>query len=202
MADNSKRRREGGAPGVRRLGPGLWEITADAGKDPVTGKRRRTTQRFRGTFVEAKKARAELVTEVSTGRHTGTRSTMDDLFRAWIPELERKNRKPTTIYNYRRRYEHDIRPTLGKVEVRKLTATAVRQSCAKRAEEAGVAPFSPNDLRRGAVSARTKGRAKKAAPPATEIRTSPLFAAEGEAPPRVGTSAVHFPYRTRKQELL
>lgn len=92
----------------------------------------------------------------------------------------------------------------GKVEVRKLTATAVRQSCAKRGEEAGVAPFSPNDLRRGTVSARNQGRLKRvgAISSASEMRTSPLFAVEGEAPPRVGTGAVHFPYRTRKQELL
>jgi integrase len=36
-------------------------------------------------------------------------------------ELERKNRKPTTIYNYRRRYEHDIAPTLGGTKVRNVT---------------------------------------------------------------------------------
>jgi integrase len=94
----------------------------------------------------------------------------------------------------------------GKVEIRRLTATALRQCCARRAEEAGVAPFSPNDLRRSAaVAARTDGRAKRAREDreaASSVRTSALFAAEGEAPPRVGTGAVHFPYQTRKQELL
>jgi integrase len=93
----------------------------------------------------------------------------------------------------------------GKVEIRRLTATAVRQHCSKRAEEAGVAPFSPNDLRRSAVAARTNGRAKRAAA-SDEIeegmRSSALFSAEGEAPPRVRNGAVHFPYQTRKQELL
>ena len=92
----------------------------------------------------------------------------------------------------------------GKVEIRRLTATAVRQHCSKRAEEAGVAPFSPNDLRRSAVSTRTKGRAKRVGNSdelGQDVRASALFAAEGEAPPRVG-NGVHFPYQTRKQELL
>jgi integrase/recombinase XerD len=93
----------------------------------------------------------------------------------------------------------------GKVEVRRLTATAIRQSCGKRAEEAGVAPFSPNDLRRSAVASRGDGRARRARETrvlASEAQTSALFSAHGEPPPRVGAEGVHFPYQTRKQELL
>jgi integrase len=92
----------------------------------------------------------------------------------------------------------------GKVEVRRMTASAVCQCCNRRAEEAGVAPFSPNDLRRSAVAARTGGRARRVlgVSAASEAQTSALFAAAGESPPRVGTEAVHFPYRSRKQELL
>jgi len=89
----------------------------------------------------------------------------------------------------------------GGVEVRRMTATAVRQGCLKRAAEAGVAPFSPNDLRRSAVAARTDGRARRVPAPAPVV-PSLLFAAGGDAPAPPGTGAVHFPYRTRKQELL
>ena len=94
----------------------------------------------------------------------------------------------------------------GRVEVRRLTAAAVRQACSARAEEAGVAAFSPNDLRRSAVAARTDGRARRArqakeAPSA--VPSSPLFAVGGETGPKaVRTEGVLFPYRTRKQELL
>jgi integrase len=94
----------------------------------------------------------------------------------------------------------------GKVEVRRMTATAIRQCCNKRAEEAGVAPFSPNDLRRSAVAARTEGRAHRASlakQAASAVPPSPLFAVGGETPPATGESeGVLFPYRTRKQELL
>lgn len=92
----------------------------------------------------------------------------------------------------------------GTVEVRRLTASAVRQCLDKRAEEAGVAPFAPNDLRRSSVSARTQGRARRAreAAPVMQVASSPLFGVSGEAPVRDTTEAVHFPYLTRKQELL
>jgi integrase len=67
------------APGIEPLEPGLWELVVDAGRDPVTGRRRRVTRRFRGNLREAKKARAALVVEVSRGRHDGTKATLDDL---------------------------------------------------------------------------------------------------------------------------
>ena len=113
------------APGIQPKGPGAWELFAEAGRDPVTGKRLRVSRMFWGNLREAKKARAQLVVDVSAGRHDGTKATMDDLFREWIVELERKNRKPSTIYNYTRRYEHDIQPTMGTVQVRKLTPKMV-----------------------------------------------------------------------------
>lgn len=113
------------APGIQPKGPGVWELFAEAGRDPVTGKRMRVSRIFRGNLREAKKARAQLVVDVSSGQHSGTRATMDDLFRDWMFELERKNRKPSTIYNYGRRYRRDIKPLLGAVEVRKVDVRAL-----------------------------------------------------------------------------
>ena len=109
------------APGIQPLGPSYWELVVDAGRDPLTGKRRRATRRFRGNLNEAKKARAAFLVEVDRGTHDGTRATVDFLFRAWIKELERKGRAPSTIAGYSSHYGYSIRPTLGSVEVRKVT---------------------------------------------------------------------------------
>ena len=109
------------APGIQPLGPSYWELVVDAGRDPLTGKRRRLTRRFRGNLNEAKRARAALLVEVDRGTHDGTRATVDFLFREWIKELERKGRAPSTIAGYSSHYGHSIRPTLGSVEVRKVT---------------------------------------------------------------------------------
>ena len=110
MAD--KRRK---ASGMREPSPGVWEPIVEAGRDPVTGKRRQISRVFRGSVREAKKARAELLTDVGRGRHNGTKTTVDDLFHEWVQELERKGRSPNTIHNYVKVYHHDIEATLGKI---------------------------------------------------------------------------------------
>ena len=72
------------APGMRERSPGAWELIVEAGRDPVTGRRRQVSRIFNGNVREAKKARAALLTEVGKGRHTGTRVTVDHLFEDWI----------------------------------------------------------------------------------------------------------------------
>ncbi len=76
---------------------------------------------FRGNLRDAKKARAALLVEVGRGRHTGSRATLDDLFAEWIIELRRKGRSPNTVHGYELVYKRNIQPTLGKVEVTKVT---------------------------------------------------------------------------------
>lgn len=36
------------APGMRERSPGVWELIVEAGRDPVTGKRRQASRIFRG----------------------------------------------------------------------------------------------------------------------------------------------------------
>ena len=109
------------APGMRERSPGVWELIVEAGRDPLTGRRRQVSRVFRGNLREAKKARAELLVEASRGRHTGSRATLDDLFDEWIVELGRKGRSPNTIHGYELVYRRNIQPTLGKVQVTKVT---------------------------------------------------------------------------------
>jgi integrase len=109
------------APGMRERAPEVWEIVVQAGRDPVTGRNRQVSRTFRGSLREATKARAALLTEVSKGRHTGSRATLDDLFADWIVELDRKGRSPNTIRGYEQVYRHDIQPTLGTKHVTKVT---------------------------------------------------------------------------------
>lgn len=105
---------------MRERAPGIWELIVEAGRDPVTGRTRQVSRTFHGNLRDAKKARAELLVEVGKGRHTGTASTVDQLYEEWIVELRRKGRSPNTMYGYQRVYERNIRPTLGKVAVTKV----------------------------------------------------------------------------------
>ena len=65
--------------------------------------------------------RAELMVEVGTGRHSGSRATLDDLCGEWIIELRRKGRSPNTISGYEQLYRRNSQPTLGGKQVTKLT---------------------------------------------------------------------------------
>jgi integrase len=109
------------APGMRERAPGAWELIVEAGRDPVSGKRRQVSRMFYGNLRDAKKARAELLVEVGRGHHTGTAATVDDLFDDWIVELKRKGRSPHTTYGYENVYRRSVRPTLGRVPVTKVT---------------------------------------------------------------------------------
>lgn len=109
------------APGMREKAPDVWELVVEAGRDVVTGRRRQVSRVFRGSLREAKKARAELLVEVGRGRHTGSRATVEDLFNEWIVELERKGRSPNTIRGYEKTYRRNIAPTLGSMQVTKVT---------------------------------------------------------------------------------
>ena len=106
---------------MREREPDVWELIVEAGRDPVTGKRRQASRTFRGNLRDAKKERAALLVEASKGRHDGTRASLDDLFADWIVELKRKGRSPNTIAGYEQVYGYNIKPTLGKRPVTKVT---------------------------------------------------------------------------------
>ncbi len=115
------------SPGMRERAPGVWELIVQNGVDPVTGKRLQVSRTFKGNLREAKKARAELLAEASKGKHTGTRATVDELYVDWIVELKRKGRSPNTIDGYEKVYARNIKPTLGKMLVTKVTTKMLSQ---------------------------------------------------------------------------
>ena len=106
---------------MRERAPGVWELIVEAGRDPVTGKRRQVRRTFHRNLREAKTARAALLVEASKGRHSGTKASVDDLFVDWIVELQRKGRSPNTIDGYEKVYARNIQPTLGRAPVTKVT---------------------------------------------------------------------------------
>lgn len=110
---------------MRERAPDVWELVVQAGRDPVTGKHRQVSRVFRGNLRDAKKARAELIVEVSKGRHSGSRATVDDLFADWIVELQRKGRSPNTVDGYEKVYRRNIQPTLGTKQVTKVTTKSL-----------------------------------------------------------------------------
>jgi integrase len=126
--------------GVRQLGPRQWEVNVSAGVDPAktaaTGRTvyRRVYRRVEGTLTDAKRAREQLAVEARQGRYGGTDATVDDLLDAWLRELERIGRAPSTVASYRKIASAHVRPILGPVKARHVTVRQLADHLASLTE--------------------------------------------------------------------
>ncbi len=105
----------------RPPGSGHWELRVYTGRDAVTRSPRQVSRAFRGGKRAARRALDELVGEVNDGRHTGTAASFATLLDAWSATLER-TRSANTADTYRNHIRVRIRPALGPIKLRSLTA--------------------------------------------------------------------------------
>lgn len=106
---------------MRERSPGRWELRVYTGRDEVTKAPRQVSRTFVGGKRAAKRALDELVAEVSDGRHVGTAASFGTLLDAWSATLE-NTRSPNTADTYRNHIRVRIRPALGSIKLRSLTA--------------------------------------------------------------------------------
>lgn len=78
---------------------GTWELRVTLGTDPVTGRRRTTARRFRGTEAQARKALARFAVETED-RRPGSEGTFGHLVESWLALADR-DLSPTTMRTYR-----------------------------------------------------------------------------------------------------
>lgn len=100
---------------------GYWELSADAGRDPLTGRRSRVVRGFRGTKREAEKALNQLVVDVTSGRASASSATVADLMQRWLENIG-PSLSPPTLDGYRRLVAGRVEPALGSIKLNKLTA--------------------------------------------------------------------------------
>lgn len=112
-----------------------WRIRVDAGRDPVSGRRRQVTRTVRGTEREAQEALTRLLVEMGEERHQGTGDvTLGALCSDWLAHA-RSNMEPNTAAEFEgsiRRYtgartdvasRHDVlRAGIDSIPLRKLRA--------------------------------------------------------------------------------
>ncbi|MCL4414964.1 MAG: site-specific integrase [Actinobacteria bacterium] len=124
---------------IREKSKGVWELRAFAGADPVSGRPHQVSRTYRGGRRDAEKKLAELVTEVSSGRHGSTKATFGELLDRWIEQQERLDRSPVTMRNLRSETESILRPALGRISLRRLGASEIDAFYAAQSR-AGKAP--------------------------------------------------------------
>lgn len=102
-----------------KRGPDKWELVVDVGRDPTNhAKRQRRSRTVQGSKREAQKELAAFVTELADILPSAN-VTFGTVLTAWLEQAELS---PTTRREYSRLVEQRIRPALGAVPLRKLSA--------------------------------------------------------------------------------
>ena len=96
-----------------------WEFQAELGTDPLTRKRQRRSLTFHGSKRQAERAHALFLAETASLAPTAV-ATVGRLLDEWLES--KVDLSPTTRQEYVRLIESRIRPALGSVQLRKLTA--------------------------------------------------------------------------------
>ncbi len=105
---------------LRQKRPGYWEVRADVGRDPVTGKRRQKSHGFpAATRREAEKEKRRFLAEVDAGRHRATEESFGQLLEAWYAGRV-SGWSPTTTERNRSLLDKHILPALGSKPLSKL----------------------------------------------------------------------------------
>lgn len=110
------------AGSLRERQPGVWQLRVAAGADPSRpGQSLIVTRTFRTKSKrEAEKALAALIVEVAGT--TGTPGTVQNLLHRWMTHAADRGRSGSTLRNNESHIRRWILPTLGEVELSKLTA--------------------------------------------------------------------------------
>lgn len=106
---------------IERRGKG-WRVTIDQGRDPITGHRRRVSQATR-TKAEAENLARDLA---GTGRPATNARTVGQLLDAWW-EHAKVDLSPATRKGYESKIATYLRPALGDVPLRQLSAASIDQ---------------------------------------------------------------------------
>lgn len=102
----------------------VWELRVHAGRSPITGRPKYVSRTVTGTADDADAELGRLVTKVGAIDHTGPAETFGQYLDRWLPKTAiLKELSPTTVREHKRTIEKIIKPALGDVELRKLSAT-------------------------------------------------------------------------------
>jgi integrase len=125
--------------GLREKAPGVWEVRVEAGRDPVTGRRRQVSRTVRGGKRQAQQVLNELVANADRGQETGTNVTFEELTSQWLI-LAENDLSPTTVHRYKNLLKNRILPALGDRRVRDIRTRDLDRLYLGLINEIGLAP--------------------------------------------------------------
>lgn len=126
---------------MRERSAGVWEVRAEAGRDPLTGKRRQISRTVRGSKRDAEKVLNALVAEADRGDAQGTDATFQALTDRWL-EQAGPDLSPTTLRRYRDLLRLHILPGLGPAPIHKIKTADLDRLYIGLVTERGLSPAS------------------------------------------------------------
>lgn len=105
---------------LSQRGSDTWRLRVYAGRDPVTKRQRVISRAFKGTKRAAERELAKLIADFDAGRLEGTTADLSTLIDRWVEHLEAIGRSPSTLREYRRLAEKEIKPALGSIRLDNL----------------------------------------------------------------------------------
>ena len=133
-----KGRREHNTGSIFKRKDGRWSVQVqNPSLDPTAP---RYITRYAKTHSEATQLLNELVSHVTLGRTIATkRQTVAEYLDSWICSFGPGSREPKTLSWYRMMVEQHLKPTIGKIDIRKLQAVQVQLMINSKAQS-GLAP--------------------------------------------------------------
>jgi len=125
--------------GLRLQSPGVWELRLEAGRDPVTGRRRQISRTVRGSKREAQQVLNALVANTDKGQGTGTKATFEQLSIQWLA-LVANDLSPTTLHRYKNLLKVRILPAIGDRSVHAIRTNDLDRLYLGLVNEVGLAP--------------------------------------------------------------
>lgn len=111
--------------------PRKWEVVANFGKDPETGKRQRVKRVVQGTKTDANKVLAQLLTQLQSGwRAQGARMTFSEYANGWHEERVRKGEHQTRTLESELLNIGYLNEQMGETPLDKITAVTVERALA------------------------------------------------------------------------
>lgn len=131
--------------GIYARGPKTWRIAIEFDPDPKTGKRRQKFYTFHGMLKEAKEERTRLLRQRDVGQLTfvvSSKTTVAEYLEHWVNTQVAMNYRPKSYQNYHNQVRIYLIPTLGALQLTKLTSEQIREAFARLATGKGLAPRS------------------------------------------------------------
>jgi len=106
---------------ITQEGKGKWKITVEAGKDPITGKRKRIIKRIEGRRADAQALMAQIVTELRQGTYIEQDNIrVDQWLNTWLHSYKKSSVRLTTWESYGMNIRVHLNPAIGALSLQSL----------------------------------------------------------------------------------